>query len=721
VRLAKELQVSEPTLSRWITGKNQPRPVVEGRLRDLYSKTKTGQLSLHWDPSDQESGIRDALNRALRELREILHRRSHLSSRNEALEEVSKLLFAHFASLSRGGDGFNGLRGIKTSSLSENLRHFVNRMYSEFLPKALADEMPVEQFQLKLKVGEDLLASEILDCFEAFSQHTQEDLPRLSQIDVLNDVFGTFLADSFADEKQLGQYLTPTEVVGFMVRLGLSTLGDDEFEVLTDPARVGNFGIILDPSCGVGSFLTEVVKVLLPEVKARHGEASAESWLETILTDVLLGIDKSERMIRFAISNIALFGVPKIRLHHLNSLATFGRDGDVTKGLNGQVSLIFTNPPFGAEFSGEDISNYKVAQKWARKVPATVASELLFMERYVDWLQPGGSCLAIVPDSILTNKAIFQDLREGLAKQLEICNVVSLPDVTFAAAGTMTKTSVLHFKKSTKGKASSRTYFAICTDVGYTVNTRDSHRIKALTGSGQLPSILEDALSDEPELGRRVSGVQQSHRWDATFHASVPSHIENQIEQLTKQSVRLSEVAELANDRIDPRRRGSLEFEYIEISDVDSESVLLRSKMVPCNDAPSRARKIVKTGDVLFSTVRPDRRSVGVVRKEQDGAICTTGFAVIRPTKIDSLTLAYLLKTDFVNAQVLRNNIGIAYPAIDEACLLDVLLPITSDQLSTFAEEARQLMEAEQKTINLRKRLAGHLAEQLKNWSEQEK
>ncbi len=46
----------------------------------------------------------------------------------------------------------------------------------------------------------------------------------MGKVDLLNDTFGQFLTDSFTDEKELGQYLTPPEVVRFMVELGLQSL-----------------------------------------------------------------------------------------------------------------------------------------------------------------------------------------------------------------------------------------------------------------------------------------------------------------------------------------------------------------------------------------------------------------------------------------------------------------------------------------------------------------
>ena len=95
--------------------------------------------------------------------------------------------------------------------------------------------------------------------------------------------------------------------------------------------------------------------------------------------------------------------------------------------------------------------------------------------------------------------------------------------------------------------------------------------------------------------------------------------------------LRLSDVADVVNDRCDPRRLGDDSFRYIEISDVVARDCTVFAKEVATSDAPSRARKLVRAGDVLLSMVRPDRKTVGAVPSHLDGAVCSTGLAVIRP------------------------------------------------------------------------------------------
>ena len=683
--------------------------------------------------SDVSIPARAALTRTLRRLREILHRRARLSSRAQALDEVARLLFAHVVTALHQGSGISA-RSVLTSAgdadrPAEALARFVEQAVRTHLPAGLAREMEIGDFLLAIKPTEHALAGELISCFEDALPLT--DLTSLPYgFDLLNEVFGSFIADSFADEKELGQYLTPPEVVQFMVDLAIQSFSPAELDALLSPSECRHFGLILDPSCGVGSFLVQLTRRLHPLVFERHGPDGASAWLRATLGDVLVGIDKSERMVRLALTSIAMFGWPAARLHLANALDRVGDDASVTADLEGEARLILTNPPFGAEYAGRDLAPFRVATAWAKRPPRKVDSELLFLERYVDWLDEGGRLIAVLPDSILTNKGIYADLRAGLRAAVELLAVVSLPAVTFGAAGTLTKTSIVHLRKSASGvRSSTPTYFARCRQIGYTVATRGAQRSKIANGESELPAILGElrTLAEPPtigrrvpessDIGRRVQDATVAPRWDASYHAGLPTDVEAALARLAGRALTVREVADLATDRADPRRWDSATFAYIEIADVDGATCAVQSRGIPCRNAPSRARKLVRAGDVLVSTVRPERRTVGVVGEEHYGAVCTTGFAVLRPHAIDPFVLAYLLKTDVVTAQILRNNVGIAYPAIEEACLLDLVLPIAAEDVGQLAEYGAQLAALHRRSTALRHDLTRAIGRAAARWS----
>ena len=645
------------------------------------------------NPSAEEA-IRAGIRETLSAVREILHRGGQLSSRHEALDELAKLLFSHVLSIDTGGNGIGPHLLELNESPSVALRDFVAKAMSMHLPKSLSVELNPTDFELRFRPSENKLCSELIHCFSAkISKEVLLGVQGAGKLDILNETFGQFLVDSFKDEKELGQYLTPTEVVRMMVRLGLASLSENELDFICSRECSNSAGLILDPSCGVGSFLAETLRALYSRAKSTLQGDELPSWLDQILGNNIVGIDKSERMIRLALSNLALFGLPAANLHLANSLIRSGRDGELCESLEGRVSLLLTNPPFGAEFSGQDLLGYKISQEWTPRQQNVLDSELLYVERYIDWLAPGGVLVAIVPDSILTNRGVYQCLRNGIAESIDLMSVISLPTVTFAAAGTGTKTSILHLRKRKEIRGSRNTYFAICSDVGFEVTTRGAHRRKISTGKGELPSILRGATGSRPlEIGRWVALEQNGHRWDAAYHAGLPRSVQHRLESKLEGDLLVSQVSSISRERCDPRRIPEGKFKYVEISDVDADTCTIGYKWVACSEAPSRARKVMRKGDVLVSTVRPERRTVGVVDPSLDGGICSTGFAVLRPYQIDSYVLARLLQSDFVTAQILRNNVGIAYPAIDEECLTDLLLPIDVHGLEKLTPLGREVV-----------------------------
>ena len=721
IGLAAKLQVAESTVARWESGQSNPRPSVAAKIRDLSGSLRVEESTAPYTWLDNSSAedIRSQIHATLTEIREALHKSGRLSSRQEALDEISKLLFAHVISVVNSGTGItHELPGAKTFP-AKALRNFVCSIFTHHLPSSLAHELSIADFSLRMRESENQFAAELISAFASLDPKTiKETFSTPSGIDVLNEIFGQFLADSFVDEKELGQYLTPSEVVGFMTRLGLGSLPPPLLNQLLHPEQCKSVGHILDPSCGVGSFLTESIRVLHPQVIERHGSEEAHRWLENMLGSVVVGIDKSERMIRLSLTNLALFGTHSATLHFGSALARNGHDGEVARDLHNSVQLILTNPPFGASFSANDLSHYKIANDWCAKKPASVDSEILFMERYIDWLKPGGHLVTIVPDSILTNRGLFGDLREGLSRHIELRSVVSLPPVTFGAAGTTTKTSILHLVKRANGRTNKPVYVAVCKEIGYSVMTRSSHRRKVSNGTNELVGLLPEALGrDEMTLGRKVNIPPSSNRWDATFHVGLPEAIAERINSRTESNLFVRNVATLSNVRVNPARSTTSDsFEYIEISDVSSQTLDVTSKLTRCEEAPSRARKLVRAGDVLVSTVRPERKTIGIVPPHLDGSVCSTGFAVLKCHQIDPTVLALLLQSDFANEQILRNNIGIAYPAIPEECLLDVLLPISAGDVPELAKLGGALRTLKQQLFSEESILRDELKHAVNRW-----
>jgi len=128
-----------------------------------------------------------------------------------------------------------------------------------------------------------------------------------------------------------------------------------------------------------------------------------------------------------------------------------------------------------------------------------------------------------------------------------------------------------------------------------------------------------------------------------------------------------------------PASKPNKEFVYIDISSIDrSKKEIIEVSKILGKDAPSRARQIVRSGDVLVSTVRPNLNAVALVPPNLDGATASTGFCVLRPKK-RILTSYYLFALVCSNAFVTtmtRLATGASYPAVTDSIVRSWMTPI---------------------------------------------
>ncbi|EGP5301843.1 hypothetical protein EAC14_11930 [Enterococcus faecium] len=123
-------------------------------------------------------------------------------------------------------------------------------------------------------------------------------------------------------------------------------------------------------------------------------------------------------------------------------------------------------------------------------------------------------------------------------------------------------------------------------------------------------------------------------------------------------------------------------FSYIDIGSIDNKHTRLNAeeKIIEPEDAPSRARKIVKMGDILYSTVRPYLHNACIIDREFSmEPIASTGFAVMRTHSgiLNRFLFHYLLSPTFdLFANDTANAKGTAYPAINDTKLYQAVIPL---------------------------------------------
>ena len=129
--------------------------------------------------------------------------------------------------------------------------------------------------------------------------------------------------------------------------------------------------------------------------------------------------------------------------------------------------------------------------------------------------------------------------------------------------------------------------------------------------------------------------------------------------------------------------------EYAEIGDVTLEDGIKKTESFLFKNAPSRARRKTKMGDIIVSTVRTYLKAIAIV--DQKGLIVSTGFAVLEPINVSAKYLGYALKTDYFTSSVSANSNGINYPSITSESLINLKIPTcdkeTQEKISAFLDD----------------------------------
>jgi type I restriction enzyme S subunit len=120
-------------------------------------------------------------------------------------------------------------------------------------------------------------------------------------------------------------------------------------------------------------------------------------------------------------------------------------------------------------------------------------------------------------------------------------------------------------------------------------------------------------------------------------------------------------------------------FRYIDLSSVDNESKVVRSAQeIRFKDAPSRARQLVKRGDILVSTVRPNLNGVAKLDDRFDGATASTGFCVLRPNPqvVCPDYLFQWVKSPAFVSDMTKKATGQSYPAVSDRIIAESIVPL---------------------------------------------
>ena len=264
-----------------------------------------------------------------------------------------------------------------------------------------------------------------------------EGLQDFSLVDSVADIKGGAFQQVLAPAIRagMGQYFTPDPIVELVVKL-LQPKATD---------------LILDPFCGSGHFLTKCLEYVMEH----QGSSIDEHGLHEFKFFHLHGIEKSERMVRIAMTDMMLHDDGHTNIRNQDALLTFDNYPDIIALRDDGESdpavfdIVVTNPPFGSIMRQEVmemVGRFELGHK-KKSLPL----EVLGLERSVHFLKPGGRLAIVLPEHLLKGKSM-KYVREWLPSTVEIVAAITLPEETFNRFGAMVKTCLCLFRKLEKGE-----------------------------------------------------------------------------------------------------------------------------------------------------------------------------------------------------------------------------------------------------------------------------
>ena len=454
----------------------------EKKVKELLNQTK--------------AFTRDEFSRLLYKCHNIIRNNDKLSP-EAAFDEISKILFIKIR-YERDNTG--------TQIFSKDEFAKQKEVYSRIKSK---DAPEFYQFLFE-KTKEDFAKDNLFDSnetiriretsFEKIVEELQIYNLSTTSDDVKGIAFEKFLGRTFRGE--LGQFFTPRTIVDFMV----SALDPQEGEYVCDPC-CGSGGFLIRAFEYVREQIEneleerkeEVKAQLIPEnyddlktkdqeaIDAKVSDAFAKmnyevdisnenGRLRSLSFNCIYGTDANPRMARTAKMNMIMHGDGHGGVHHHDGLLNVNGIWDE------RFDVILTNPPFGSRvdkdikiteadrFTDEAKINAYIKRYGDEYLNAlkqvndhigealldqfgvgklSGLTEVLFIDRCINLLKPGGRLGIVLPEGVLNNTNL-QNVREYFEGRAKILLIVSIPQEVFMAAGATVKPSLMFFKRFTE-------------------------------------------------------------------------------------------------------------------------------------------------------------------------------------------------------------------------------------------------------------------------------
>lgn len=490
---------------------------------------------------------RDEFSRLLFKCHNIIRNNDKLSP-EAAFDEISKILFIKIRYERENDEGqiFSKERFVENRKAYEKLNKemgvtnaipFYQNLFEKTKQQFANDHLFDDNAKIEIRENS---FEQIVKELEIYNLSTTSD-------DVKGIAFEQFLGKTFRGE--LGQFFTPRTIVDFMV----SILDPQEGELVCDPC-CGSGGFLIKAFEYVREKIEKDIEAQKESIKKQlygddYEKMSAKKKqevdsevarifsylneelninnekgrLRSLSFDCIYGTDANPRMARTAKMNMIMHGDGHGGVHHHDGLL------NVNGIFENRFDVILTNPPFGSrvekdlkiteadKFTDEaKIAVYKKRYGDAytqalKQVNDNVGksllslykignglTEVLFIERCLNLLKPGGRMGIVLPEGVLNNSNL-QKVREFVESKAKILLIVSIPQDVFIASGATVKPSLLFFKKFTEEEASEYENIRISAtkkvDSKYSKELADIEEQLAKRGKTALPKDKKKELN----------------------------------------------------------------------------------------------------------------------------------------------------------------------------------------------------------------------------------
>ncbi len=597
-------------------------------------------------------------------LREIFHRHGRIDDSNAKLDEIVKLiLLSYYEALHGNQFSLAYVKEIAVKEFSDGSKvapalHLLFDRASECPLYRNADGTSIfgVNASLNIQPSENLFAERVISEIEKIDFCYLIKTNEVSNFDLINECFGHFVRENFRNNKEDAQYMTPAEITLPVVSMIFDDFIKEDYFNTVD---LSSF-TVMDPTCGVGTLLIEAARAYINYLKNRSDtKESIEDIIDSFLRKGIVGQDKVDRMVRLSKINTLLMGANSQNIHIGNSISG---DSEIDS-YNEKVDFIFTNPPFGAE--------YPLSQLPAQDYPAlkemnvtsqSICSELLLLLKCISLLKPNGKLAIVLPDSVFSAKGLNAYVRDYILNHYTINAVIEMPAVTFAQAGTRTKTSILYLTKSAPN-TSHKITMGICDDIGYTVKERLGVPIKQLSGTNEMEAISECyrnrdlrfdiILCEKPSVTKISTDVLIDRILNPSFYSADRLQTLNMLETCNVDGFEMKQLSEIARFVTIGRKNSNTSdrIKHISVLHINPDCTI-DFQQVLSYDPISKGRQCL-TGDILFAKINPRIPRMTVVPHFEKQLVCSNEFEILQPcADVGPYAICFLLKTSYVYKQI---------------------------------------------------------------------